>query len=219
LNGSCRLLQDAVHQGRQERCLLLPLPGKASFLTIRDQKQNTNSSLLDFRMKQVKYRRRREGKTDYYARKRLVVQAKNKYASPKYRLVVRITNKDVVCQVSSHFSRTVTTIDTHRTRSSYRSFRPSSKVTLFSPRPTLTNSPVTVSSTVSPTGPLATLPDFSALVVPLPSSASLTSTKDSPNPRENSNSSSPSKVNPDPSSASSMSDSPVPRLVPVFSVP
>lgn len=48
---------------------------------------------------QVKYRRRREGKTDYYARKRLVVQAKNKYASPKYRLVVRITNKDVVCQV------------------------------------------------------------------------------------------------------------------------
>ena len=27
---------------------------------------------------QVKYRRRREGKTDYYARKRLVTQAKNK---------------------------------------------------------------------------------------------------------------------------------------------
>ncbi|GAA5869874.1 hypothetical protein JCM16303_001826 [Sporobolomyces ruberrimus] len=50
---------------------------------------------------QVKYRRRREGKTDYYARKRLVVQAKNKYASPKYRLVVRITNKDVICQIVS----------------------------------------------------------------------------------------------------------------------
>lgn len=32
---------------------------------------------------QVKPRRRREGKTDYYARKRLVSQAKNKYASPK----------------------------------------------------------------------------------------------------------------------------------------
>ena len=48
---------------------------------------------------QVKYRRRREGKTDYYARKRLVVQAKNKYNSPKYRLVVRITNKDIVCQI------------------------------------------------------------------------------------------------------------------------
>ncbi|GAA6016685.1 hypothetical protein JCM10207_000147 [Rhodosporidiobolus poonsookiae] len=50
---------------------------------------------------QVKYRRRREGKTDYYARKRLVAQAKNKYAAPKYRLVVRITNKDVVCQIVS----------------------------------------------------------------------------------------------------------------------
>ena len=48
---------------------------------------------------QVKYRRRREGKTDYQARKRLVVQDKNKFNSPKYRLVVRCTNKDVVCQV------------------------------------------------------------------------------------------------------------------------
>ncbi|KAI8812860.1 hypothetical protein BJ742DRAFT_792018 [Cladochytrium replicatum] len=47
---------------------------------------------------QTKYRRRREGKTDYYARKRLVTQAKNKYNSPKYRFVVRITNKDVICQ-------------------------------------------------------------------------------------------------------------------------
>jgi len=48
---------------------------------------------------QVKYRRRREGKTDYQARKRLVIQDKNKYNSPKYRLVVRITNKDIVCQI------------------------------------------------------------------------------------------------------------------------
>jgi len=48
---------------------------------------------------QVKYRRRREGKTDYYARKRLVTQAKNKYNAPKYRLVVRFTNKDIICQV------------------------------------------------------------------------------------------------------------------------
>jgi len=47
---------------------------------------------------QVKYRRRREGKTDYQARKRLVVQDKNKYNSPKYRLVVRVTNKDIICQ-------------------------------------------------------------------------------------------------------------------------
>lgn len=40
-----------------------------------------------------------EGKTDYYARKRLVTQAKNKYNSPKYRFVVRITNADIICQV------------------------------------------------------------------------------------------------------------------------
>merc|ERR1711939_865853 len=50
---------------------------------------------------QVKYRRRREGKTDYYARKRLVTQAKNKYNSPKYRLVVRFTNKDIIAQIVS----------------------------------------------------------------------------------------------------------------------
>ncbi len=41
-----------------------------------------------------------EGKTDYRARKRLVVQDKNKYNTPKYRLVVRFTNTDVICQVS-----------------------------------------------------------------------------------------------------------------------
>merc|ERR1712072_625418 len=50
---------------------------------------------------QVKYKRRREGKTDYYARKRLVCQSKNKYATPKYRFVVRFTNKDIICQVVS----------------------------------------------------------------------------------------------------------------------
>jgi len=48
---------------------------------------------------QVKFRRRRECKTDYYARKRLIIQDKNKYQTPKYRLVVRITNKDVICQI------------------------------------------------------------------------------------------------------------------------
>ncbi|KXS21756.1 ribosomal protein-like protein L5 [Gonapodya prolifera JEL478] len=77
-----------------------------------------------FKRYQVKYRRRRglpgfhrwckdphstidfsinslhtEGKTDYYARQRLVVQAKNKYNSPKYRLVVRFTNRDTIVQV------------------------------------------------------------------------------------------------------------------------
>ncbi|KAI8374634.1 uncharacterized protein BYT42DRAFT_577077 [Radiomyces spectabilis] len=60
-------------------------------------KQQKNKAY--FKRYQVKYRRRREGKTDYYARKRLVVQAKNKYNSPKYRLVVRFTNKDIICQI------------------------------------------------------------------------------------------------------------------------
>merc|ERR1712094_18650 len=54
-----------------------------------------------FKRYQVKYRRRREGKTDYYARKRLVAQDKNKYNSPKYRFVVRFSNKDITCQVMS----------------------------------------------------------------------------------------------------------------------
>jgi len=53
-----------------------------------------------FKRYQVKYRRRREHKTDYYARKRLVVQEKNKYNTPKYRLIVRISNKDITCQVA-----------------------------------------------------------------------------------------------------------------------
>jgi len=49
---------------------------------------------------QVKFRRRREGKTDYYARKRLVVQDKNKYNTPKYRMIVRTSNKDICCQIA-----------------------------------------------------------------------------------------------------------------------
>lgn len=50
---------------------------------------------------QTKYKRRRQGKTDYYARKRLITQAKNKYNAPKYRLVVRFTNKDIIMQIVS----------------------------------------------------------------------------------------------------------------------
>jgi len=53
-----------------------------------------------FKRFQVKFARRREGKTDYRARKRLVAQDKNKYNSPRYRLVVRITNKDVITQIT-----------------------------------------------------------------------------------------------------------------------
>lgn len=58
--------------------------------------QKTNAY---FKRYQVKLRRRREGKTDYKARRRLVQQDKNKYNTPKYRFVVRITNKDVICQI------------------------------------------------------------------------------------------------------------------------
>lgn len=49
---------------------------------------------------QVKFRRRREGKTDYYARQRLIIQDKNKYATPKYRFIVRLTNRDIICQLA-----------------------------------------------------------------------------------------------------------------------
>jgi len=51
-----------------------------------------------FKRFQPKFKRRRQGKTDYYARKRLTVQDKNKYNTPKYRLIVRFTNKDIVAQ-------------------------------------------------------------------------------------------------------------------------
>jgi len=53
-----------------------------------------------FKRFQVKYKRRREGKTDYYARKRLIIQDKNKYNTPKYRFVVRFSNKNVTCQIA-----------------------------------------------------------------------------------------------------------------------
>jgi len=54
-----------------------------------------------FKRFQVKYKRRREGKTDYRARIRLINQDKNKYNTPKYRFVVRFTNKDIVAQIIS----------------------------------------------------------------------------------------------------------------------
>ena len=48
---------------------------------------------------QTKFRRRRQGKTDYFARKRLVVNDKDKYDSKKYRMVVRFTNKRVLTSI------------------------------------------------------------------------------------------------------------------------
>jgi len=53
-----------------------------------------------FKRYQTKFRRRREGKTDYQARKGLTIQYKNKFNTPKYRLIVRSTNKDIVCQIA-----------------------------------------------------------------------------------------------------------------------
>ncbi|KAJ9187241.1 hypothetical protein P3X46_002722 [Hevea brasiliensis] len=54
-----------------------------------------------FKRFQVKFKRRREGKTDYRARIRLINQDKNKYNTPKYRFVVRFSNKDIVAQIIS----------------------------------------------------------------------------------------------------------------------
>ncbi|KHN36791.1 60S ribosomal protein L5 [Glycine soja] len=51
-----------------------------------------------FKRYQVKFKRRREGKTDYRARIRLINQDKNKYNTPKYRFV---SNKDIVAQIIS----------------------------------------------------------------------------------------------------------------------
>jgi len=53
-----------------------------------------------FKRFQVKFKRRRQGKTDYFARRRLICQDKNKYNTPKYRLIVRFTNKDIICQIA-----------------------------------------------------------------------------------------------------------------------
>lgn len=53
-----------------------------------------------FKRFQVKYKRRRDGKTDYYARKRLIIQDKNKYNTPKYRLIVRFSNTRVTTQIA-----------------------------------------------------------------------------------------------------------------------
>jgi len=48
---------------------------------------------------QTRYRRRREGKTDYEQRRLLVKQDKNKYNTPKYRFVVRFTLTKIITQI------------------------------------------------------------------------------------------------------------------------
>ena len=49
----------------------------------------------------MQFKRRREGRTDYNLRKQLVSQDKTKFNVPKYRFVVRISRKNVICQVIS----------------------------------------------------------------------------------------------------------------------
>jgi len=53
-----------------------------------------------FKRYQVKKRRRKEGKTDYKARVKMVRQDKNKFNTRKYRFIVRFSNKFVTCQVA-----------------------------------------------------------------------------------------------------------------------
>jgi large subunit ribosomal protein L5e len=52
-----------------------------------------------FKTFQVKMARRRNGRTDYRQRHKLITQDKNKYQSPKYRLVVRFSNRYVMIQI------------------------------------------------------------------------------------------------------------------------
>ena len=66
--------------------------------TQKGRKQKPRSYFMRFN---PKMRRRRECKTDYQARCSLVCQEKNKYNTTKFRMVVRITNKDVVAQIVS----------------------------------------------------------------------------------------------------------------------
>jgi len=53
-----------------------------------------------FKRFQVARRRRRQGKTDYKARVKMIKQDKNKFNTRKYRMIVRITNRQVICQVA-----------------------------------------------------------------------------------------------------------------------
>ncbi|KAL8516504.1 hypothetical protein ACS0TY_014955 [Phlomoides rotata] len=63
---------------------------------VKSQKSNAY-----FKRFQVKYKRRRQGKTDYRARIRMINQDKNKYNTPKFRFVVRFTNRDIIAQIVS----------------------------------------------------------------------------------------------------------------------
>jgi len=52
-----------------------------------------------FKRYQVKFKRRRQGKTNYSRRRILLKRDRSKYDTPKYRLVVRITNTKIIAQI------------------------------------------------------------------------------------------------------------------------
>nr|UXY87021.1 60S ribosomal protein L5 [Cryptomonas paramecium] len=53
---------------------------------------------------QVKWKRRRNGKTDYYSRKKMISKDKRKHNFHKYRVVVRFSKHSIICQfINSKF--------------------------------------------------------------------------------------------------------------------
>lgn len=53
-----------------------------------------------FKRYQVKKKRRLYGKTDFFARRKMVRQDKTCFNNKKYRLIVRITNTKIICQIA-----------------------------------------------------------------------------------------------------------------------
>ncbi|CAI9568729.1 unnamed protein product [Staurois parvus] len=53
-----------------------------------------------FKRYQVRFRRRREGQTAYYSPKRPVNQDKNNYNTPRYRMILHVTNRNIICQIA-----------------------------------------------------------------------------------------------------------------------
>lgn len=62
----------------------------------KGRKQKNRAYYMRFK---PKMRRRREAKTDYQARRTLTYQDKDRYNTPKYRFVVRFSNRLVTCQI------------------------------------------------------------------------------------------------------------------------
>ena len=116
LSWNVLIFQIGVCQSNQEQSVLQAFPGQIQETTrsvlpkVHDNKLSLKS-LLPFKSNLPMLQELTvtwlcfvlitEGKTDYYARKRLVTQDKNKYNTPKYRFVVRFTNKDITCQVGT----------------------------------------------------------------------------------------------------------------------